>query len=147
MDSIKNDFFRVADVDKHSACTDVLEVDEDQHLVFGWFSVIEEGGEAVVDRQGDVIEEETLEKAVYDFVLTARTAGDSHERIGIGRLVESMMFTKEKQKSLGIDLGRVGWYGGFHIDDEEVWKKIKMGHYPSFSIGGHALREEYTETE
>ena len=121
----------------------VLKVDEKQRLVFGWFSVVEEGGEPVVDFQGDTIDAAELEKAAYDFVLQARVAGEMHKNFdGIGRLVESIVFTKEKQVALGIDLGKVGWFGGFKIDDEEVWKKIETGEYPDFSIGGLGIFEE-----
>ena len=64
-----------------------------------------------------------------------------HERMGVGRCVESMMFTKQKQDSLGIDLGLIGWWVGFKVDDVGVWKRIKAGELPEFSIGGKASRE------
>lgn len=121
---------------------EITKIDEDRHLVFGFFSVIEENGEVVVDKQGDIIDEETLEDAAYGFVMNARIAGEMHERRGVGDLVESIVFTKSKQKALGIDLKKVGWFGGFKITDEEVWKKIKSGEYPAFSIGGAGVREE-----
>jgi hypothetical protein len=120
----------------------IVKVDPDQRLVFGWFSVIEENGQPVVDSQGDVIDEVELEKAAYDFVLNARVASEMHKNIGIGDLVESMMFTKEKQKVLGIDLGKVGWWGAFKVSDDAVWESIKKGEYPAFSIGGQAESRE-----
>lgn len=120
----------------------ITKVDEDRQLVFGWFSVVEELGKAVVDSQGDVISEDELEKAAYDFVLDVRIAGEMHKNIGVGGLVESMVFTKEKQKALGIDLGKVGWFGGFRVTDQAVWGSIKAGKYPSFSIGGLGKRAE-----
>lgn len=120
----------------------ITKIDEDRHLVFGFFSVIEENGVQVVDKQGDIIDEEELEEAAYGFVINARIAGEMHEKRGVGELVESMVFTKAKQKALGIDLNKVGWFGGFRISDEEVWKKIKSGEYPAFSIGGIGEREE-----
>lgn len=119
---------------------EVRKVDEEQRLVFGWFSVVEKDGEPVVDREGDVILAEDLEKAAYGFVLKARVAGESHMRVGVGDLVESVMFTKEKQEALGIDLGMVGWWGGFKVSDEEVWKAVRSGDYPMFSIGGTGNR-------
>jgi len=115
-------------------------VDPDKRLVFGWFSVVEEDGQMVVDKQGDVIEEGELETAAYRFVLEARDAGEMHKRT-VGRLVESVVFTKEKQELLGIDLGKVGWFGGFFVDDDEAWKRIKEGHLPAFSIGGTGRRD------
>jgi broad specificity phosphatase PhoE len=120
---------------------DVTKTDEDQQLVFGWASVSSIGGEDVVDKQGDIILEDELEKAAYDFVLYCRKQGDMHERVGVGRLVESIVFTKQKQDALNIDLGMVGWFVGFKVDDPGVWKKIKDGSLPEFSIGGKAVRE------
>lgn len=122
------------------ATFELKKVDEDQRLVFGWFSVVEVDGEAVVDREGDVISPEELEKAAYNFVLKARIAGEVHMRKGVGDLVESIMFTKEKQEALGIDLGMVGWWGGFKVSDDTVWKAVQAGDYAMFSIGGTGTR-------
>lgn len=119
---------------------EIKKINEDERLVFGWFSVVEKGGKLIKDGEGDHIEPEQLEKAAYNYVLDARIAGDSHVRKGVGQLVESIVFTKEKQEALGIDLGCVGWWGGFHIDDDSVWDKIKKGEYPMFSIGGTGTR-------
>ncbi len=119
---------------------EIKKIDEDERLVFGWFSVVEKEGELIEDSQGDYIEPEQLEKAAYNYVLDARIAGDSHIKKGVGRLVESIVFTKEKQEALGVDIGCIGWWGGFHIDDDEVWNKIRKGEYPMFSIGGTGQR-------
>lgn len=118
----------------------IKKIDEDERLVFGWFSVVEKDGKLIKDSQDDYIEPAQLEKAAYSYVLDARLAGDSHIRKGVGQLVESIVLTKEKQDALGIDLGFVGWWGGFHINDNEVWDKIKKGVYPMFSIGGTGQR-------
>lgn len=119
---------------------EIKKIDEDERLVFGWFSVVEKDGVLLKDSQGDYIEPEELEKAAYKYVLDARIAGDSHVRKGVGHLVESIVFTKDKQEALGIELGCVGWWGGFHINDDSVWDKIKKGEYPMFSIGGTGTR-------
>jgi hypothetical protein len=119
---------------------EIKKIDEDERMVFGWFSVVEKDGELIKDSQDDYIEPMELEKAAYSYVLDARIAGDSHVRKGVGQLVESIVFTKEKQEALGIDLGHVGWWGGFHINDDNVWDKIKKGEYPMFSIGGTGTR-------
>jgi len=134
----------------------ITKVQDDQRLVFGFFNINKIGGELVEDLQGDLMETDTLEKAAYDFVLNARVAGEEHVRKGVGRLVESMMFTYEKQaailKCLGeqgisarIDLGCEGWFGGFRVDDDDVWDAVKKGDYPAFSIGGSGAREPITE--
>lgn len=124
---------------------DIASTDDDQRLVFGWLSVVENAdGSPVVDLAGDVIPVDVLESAAYQFVLDSRSMGDMHERIeGIGRIVESMVFTREKMTALGLK-GKlpVGWWVGFHVDDDEVWAAIKSGEYKGLSIGGNALVED-----
>lgn len=128
----------------------ITKVDKENRMVFGFFNVCKVGDELVEDLQKDTIETEELEKAAYDFVLNARIAGEGHLRKGVGNLVESMMFTYEKQQAIlktleqiGIEgaqfnLGIEGWWGGFQITDETVLEKIDKGEYPMFSVGGKA---------
>lgn len=134
--------------DDWQADVQIAKLNDDQRLVFGWLSVSEEeDGTLVIDHHDDIIEPDELERMAYDFVLYARKAGEMHERWdGIGRLVESMVFTREKQKALGIPDGTlpIGWWVGFKIDEPEVWAKVKSGEYDAFSIGGKAIREEVT---
>ncbi len=114
-----------------------------EQLVFGWASVVEAGGEIITDRQEDQIAEKQLESAVYDYVLQSRVGGEMHLRDGprakqVGRLVESIVFTKEKQEQLNIDLGFVGWWVGFKVEDSEVWEGVESGKFKGFSIHGTA---------
>lgn len=122
----------------------ITKTDDDQRLVFGWLSVAKDAaGNEVVDLQGDIIDPDELEKAAYDYVLHSREAGDSHKRYeGIGKIVTSIVTTREIQKAMGIPEGIVpeGWFVGYHIDDQKVWKAIKSGEYQSFSIGGIGKR-------
>jgi hypothetical protein len=115
---------------------EITKADPEQRLIFGWASVVEVGGEAIIDKQGDIIPPDVLEKAAYDFVLHSRSGGDMHVRRDTSFLVESIVFTAEKQKAIGIDLGKVGWFVGFKVLDEELWATIKRGERPEFSIGG-----------
>lgn len=119
---------------------DVIKAAPDQQLIFGWASVVEKNGVLVVDKQQDVIIPDDLETAAYDFVLYSRTGGDMHTQKGVSRLVESMVFTKQKQQILGIDLGLVGWWTGWKVDQPELWKLHKEGKRPEFSIGGRGTR-------
>lgn len=136
---------------------DIVKVDKDEHLVFGWFSVVRVGDKLVTDTQGDRISPATIEAAAYDFVLNARTAGHMHESgkddeiKGVGRLVESCVFSDEKVKAMVdslhkqgldavIDLKAVCWWGGFRIDSPNTWDGIKTGRLRAFSIGGKGKR-------
>ena len=126
----------------------IMKSDDDRHLVFGWANVaIRVGGEQIVDYQEDAIDPEELEKAAYAYVADFGTSGEMHRRGGVGRVIESIIFTKEKASALGIPEGILpqGWWIGFHITDEEVWEKVKSGEYPMFSIEGTAIREPIEE--
>ena len=102
-------------------------------------------GEQLEDRQHDIIDPEDLEEAAYDYVLNFGDAGEEHidSLRKKGKLVESCVFTKEKQKALGIPDGVVpeGWWIGFKIEDDAAWEKVKDGTYRMFSIEGTATRE------
>ena len=123
----------------------VMKSDDDRHLVFGWANVaVRIDGEQIIDWQEDAIDTEDLEKAAYEYVAEFGTAGEMHQRGGIGRVIESIVFTKEKAAALGIpeDALPQGWWIGFKIQDDEVWEKIKNGEYSMFSIEGKAIREQ-----
>lgn len=123
----------------------IAKTEPDKMLVFGWGNVaIDENGVQLTDLQGDVIDTEDLEKAAYDHVLNFRSTGERHnpELRKKGRLVESCVFTKEKQAAIGIPPGTVpeGWWVGYKIDDPTAWEKIKSGEYLSFSVEGKGRR-------
>jgi len=123
----------------------VYKTDDDRRLVFGWASVVMTiDGQPVEDRQHDVIACEELETAAYEYVLQFGDAGEEHEPSlrKKGRLVESCVFTEEKQRAMGLPAGvlPVGWWIGFRIDDDAAWEKIKDGTYRMFSIEGRATR-------
>lgn len=124
---------------------DIKKYEPDQKLIFGWASVVEKDGKLIVDKQGDVIPVKELENAAYEFTLNSRNGGDMHSRYNVSKLVESMVFTRDKQEALGINLGQVGWWVGFKVHDEELWSAHKRGDRPEFSIGGAAVPIEVIE--
>ncbi len=123
----------------------IFKSNDELHEVFGWANVSARvDGELITDFQDDIIEPEELEKAVYDFTANFGTAGEMHQKSGVGKLIESVVFTKEKMSAMGIPPGTVpeGWWVGFHIEDNDVWDKVKNGSYSMFSIEGTAVREK-----
>jgi hypothetical protein len=121
----------------------VLKVDDDQRTVWGWASVATQGGQSVVDRQGDIITEADLMKAAHEFMLSARAAKAMHEGPQIGDVVESMVITKERASVLGInDVTKTGWLIAMKVNDDAVWKRVKSGELTAFSIGGRGKRRE-----
>lgn len=123
----------------------ITKTNDELQVVYGWASVTKVNGAAVVDLQDDVIETTELVKAVQDFMLDSRKGGIMHMRgddgpVVIGAVVESIVLTEDVQKTLGIDLGREGWFIGIKVMHESVWKMVKDGKLKAFSIGGSGAR-------
>jgi len=121
----------------------ILKADEEQRMVYGWASVVTEKGEPVVDRQGDVIEPDTLVRAVNKFMEHVRVGKEMHKGDQIGAVIHSMPITKEIGESLGIQSDREGWIVAFKVYNDDVWAKVKSGELAAFSIGGKAIKEEF----
>lgn len=122
--------------------------DDEKMLAFGWASVSTRiDGEVIEDWQKDIVEPEELERAAYEFVLLYREGGEMHERGGAAVLIESIVFTEEKMRAMGIpaDTLPVGWWIGFKVLDKDVWEKVKDGTYLMFSIEGEAERVQVEE--
>lgn len=121
----------------------IAKMDGPQQLVFGWLSVSKTSdGEYVVDHQGDVIPIAELEQAAYAYMLESQESDAMHEGPPVGRLVESVVFTAEKRKAMGIPDGILpdGWWVGYKVDDPAVWLLVQSGTYKAFSIGGTGYR-------
>lgn len=123
----------------------IYKTDDEKRLVFGWASIsITVEGEQLEDRQKDMIDPEVLEEAAYEYVLHFRDTGEEHipTMRKKGKLVESCVFTEEKQRAMGIPEGilPVGWWIGFYIEDDDAWERVKNGTYKMFSIEGKAER-------
>lgn len=124
-------------------------IDEDKRLVYGWASVVTEGGMPVIDKQGDMLDIDDLQKATHAFMATGRAAGQNHERdeegiVSYGKIVEAVVFTEDLQSALGIHLGKTGLFIAVKVDDDDVWKSVKDGSLKAFSIGGRGQRKEIT---
>lgn len=124
----------------------ITKADPDQRKIFGWASVAALDGNLVVDKQGDIIPVDELEKAAHDFVLYSRQQGDMHSAIGVGKLIGSLVFTEEKAQCGLVakdETGRAinGWWVEFLVDGD-FWKLYKDGLRLEFSIGGHASYDE-----
>lgn len=122
--------------------------DDDKRQAFGWASVVQINGSPVVDRQGDWITPDELEKAAYDYVIKSRKGGDQHKRDGeapfhASDLIESFVVTPEKIEKMGLPKDTpVGWWVGYKVHNDETWDKIKKGHHTGFSIHGKGKRQE-----
>lgn len=114
----------------------VLKVDEEQRIIYGWGSVTTYKGEVVVDREGDWIATDTLHKAVNNFMKGIRVGKLNHRGEAKGTIVHSFPITKELCDALGIQSDREGWITGYYVEDDDLWESVKAGDYAEFSIGG-----------
>ena len=150
--------YRVTD-ERYTTITEEIPVNEDffcvdiefevskskeaEHLVSGWASVaVNKDGSLPLDWDDDVIAPETLEKAAIDFMLNYRESGEMHEGGPVGTIVESIVFTKDKQEALGVPEGilPIGWFVTIKVHDDEVYAKVREGKYRMFSIQGTCKR-------
>ena len=121
----------------------VAKSNDSEGLVSGWANVaVNADGSLPLDWQGDIISPATLEKAAINFMMDYRASGVMHEGASKGVVVESIVFTKEKQAAIGIPDGIVpeGWFITVKILDPEVFEQVKNGTFKMFSIQGHAKR-------
>jgi len=117
------------------------EVDKVNKIAYGWAYVAKKGDTQIVDHSGDIWDIKEIEKTAHDFI-ACRTGGESHVYKGGAVLVESLVFSEEVQKALGIDLGKIGWFVGFEILDDDLLEKVQKGELSMFSIGGTGEKEE-----
>lgn len=131
----------------------ISKISDEKKQVFGWASISQEWAKKddgafvlsdLVDTQEDMIDPDDLEEMAYKFTKMYREGGEMHIRKKCATMVESMVFTLEKQAALGIPEGivPVGWWIGFEISDDSVWENVKKGTYRAFSIEGSARRED-----
>lgn len=125
---------------------EISKVDSDKRQVFGWASVVEIDGQPIVDRQGDWIAPDDIEKAAYEYVLKSRKGGHQHKRDGdqpfhAADMIESFVVTPEKIEKMGLPKDTpVGWWVGYKVHDDEAWGKVKKGEITGFSIHGRGKR-------
>lgn len=128
-------------------------VDGEKRQVFGYASIVEIDGEPVIDRQGDYISADEIEKAAYQYVQNSRKGGHQHKRDGDGpfhasNMIESFVITPEKIEKMGLPSDTpVGWWVGYKVEDEETWAKVKKGEVTGFSIHGKGKRQEIDARE
>lgn len=134
---------KLSTVSKGADKFEVLKVDEEQRIIYGWASVTKVDDELIVDRQGDIIETDTLHKAVNDFMENVRVGKLMHQGEQVGQIIHSFPVSKEIMGALGIQTNKEGWITGYKVYDDNLWDDVKSGLYAAFSIGGAAVKEEY----
>lgn len=131
---------------------EITKVDVERRQVFGWASVSRMGGKDIVDLQGDIVPIDEVEKSAYQYVIESRKGGDMHRRVSkfddgsmplhTADMIESFVVTPEKLEKMGLpaDSLPLGWWVGYHVNDEEQWQLVKSGGRTGFSIHGKGTR-------
>lgn len=127
---------------KFETVGEVTKIDTEQRVVYGFASVVTKGGEVVVDRQGDVITAQEMEKAATEFMLGARNGLTMHKGEPTTTIVHSMPLTKQIMDSFGLQCDKEGWLIAVKVHDDETWDRMKKGEFTGFSIGGRARKVE-----
>lgn len=133
------------------AASEILKVDEELGLVFGFAIICKIDGEDYydlnVDRSGERVPEHITEKAmlagVTDFMQHSRVAREMHVGTEKGTIVHSFPLTTEIAAALEITTKRTGWLVAMKPDCPAMIDKFKAGKLRGFSIGGS--RVSFTE--
>ena len=121
---------------------EVTKMDDDQRIVYGYASVISKNGEPIVDRQGDIITAEELEKAASEFMLGMRHGKTMHKGDPTTTIIHSFPMTNETKKAYQIESPLEAWLIAVKVHDDETWDAVKKGELKDFSIGGKAQRRD-----
>lgn len=98
----------------------------------------------IVDTQQDVIEPAELEKAVVEFMVEHRAAGEMHRGAATGTVVESAVLSPDKLIAMGFpdDVAKgfgTKWWIGVKADPQTL-AKVRAGTFKMFSIQGTGSR-------
>lgn len=126
---------------KEESNAQLLKVNEELGVVFGYAMVSNVGGEPYYDFQGDHITEDAVLKSALDFSLYAGGLKEMHYGDFKGKVVFCFPLTAEVAKALGIQTEKTGLLIGVKVPPE-ILAKFKSGEYKGFSIGGRVTRQE-----
>lgn len=94
------------------------------------------------DRQGDIVDEDTIRKSARNYMMKAQNAGLQHKWLlskeGI-QLTQSFLAPAD-MKIGEKDIPKGSWVVEFQVTDDTLKKSIASGEYRAFSIGGRARR-------
>lgn len=111
---------------------EVIRKSDELGIIWGWASVAD-----ITDLQGDVIPQDELVKAVYqfmqDYYANAATIKENHDQQAEAVLVES---------TLQFIAGNVRWFVGVKLLSDDLRDAAKNGEISGFSIGGYADEAE-----
>lgn len=103
-----------------------------------------------VDTQGDTISKAEVRAALHRFMKNSRTGSgvDVHHSFEIedGAAVVESWEVRKGGPEFG-DEPEGTWVAGIHIENSDLWEKIKSKEITGFSIGGTAVHEEVAKAD
>lgn len=122
----------------------VLKVDEDLGLVFGWAAICKtEDGAEYFDKQDQHLPESEMLKASLDFMRNSRGMDAMHDEQRVGDVFFAWPMTAEIKKAMGFRGGQTGLMVGI-APEPGAMAKFHSGEYRAFSIGGWAQADPVT---
>ena len=110
----------------------ICKKDNGKHRVFG-YAIIGNGEKEIESQLGYSVSAKDFELAIYEFIRNMPTNDMSNPV----RIIESCVFTKEKQQAIGIPIGilpPLAYWIGLEIYDKSIWEMIKSSEFPVFAI-------------
>lgn len=121
----------------------VIKVDNDRRLVFGWAQVCTKNDQDYFDTDNQHIPETVTLDAWSDFMRNGRVNKAMHAGDQVGEVAFAFPAYDEIFKSLGLTLGdQSGIIVGVYVQSDDVLAKYHRGEYKGFSVGGKADWED-----
>lgn len=117
---------------------EVLKVDSDLGVIFGWGMICKEDGKDYYDSHGDHLPEDVMLESVCKFMEGARVAKVMHKGDVQGQVLFGFPMTEDIAEALGIEVEKSGFIIGMKPDNDDILEKFASGEYTGFSLGGTA---------
>ncbi len=114
---------------------ELIKVDEELGLVFGFAMVCLEDGKPYYDLQNEHIPERVMLKSATDFMENSRVAKEMHTGANVGTVVFAFPLTTEIADAMGILVPKTGLLVAMR-PNKDVLSKFRNKELTGFSIGG-----------
>lgn len=127
---------------------DIVKVNKELGILFGYAIVCKEDGEEYYDLQGDHIPEDAMMEAAVNF-MDGRNYFYENHIYGVGKVIFAWPMTSELAEAMDIMVKKTGLLVGVKPDHYDIIDKFREGIYTGFSIGGmvNEAAESEVETE